>query len=104
MALGDGYIMIGAAWAAWTKSPKDTGGANTQSLHVHLDDGIDEHCERALAAGAVIMEMPEDQFWGARTYRAIDPGGHVWTFEQSVRAVSREEAEAATGLRIKGWA
>jgi hypothetical protein len=46
---------------------------------------------------------PEDQFYGDRTYRAVDPEGHVWTFAQTVRQVTREEAEQASGLKITGW-
>lgn len=57
----------------------------------------------APAAGATILTEPEDQFYGDRTYRARDPEGHVWTFAQTVRRVSREEAEAASGLKIEGW-
>ena len=56
--------------------------------------------ERARAAGAHISQEPEDQFYGDRTYRAIDPEGHVWVFTQPVRAVSVAEQEAATGLKI----
>jgi hypothetical protein len=44
-----------------------------------------------------------DQFYGDRTYRARDPEGHVWTFAQTVRHVSREEAEKESGRKIDGW-
>jgi len=103
MRFGDGYIMIGTEWIDYVASPASIGGKNTQSIHVHLADGIDGHCERARAAGAVILQEPTDQFYGDRTYRARDPEGHVWTFGQTVRRVGREEAEKASGLTIKGW-
>jgi uncharacterized glyoxalase superfamily protein PhnB len=100
MTFGDGYIMIGNEWAAYTASPASTGGKNTQILHVHLDAGIDAHCERARAAGAAIIREPADEFFGDRVYSARDPEGHVWTFAQLVRTVSRSEAEKASGLTI----
>ena len=103
MRFGDGYIMIGTEWIDYVASPASIGGKNTQSIHVHLAAGIDAHCERARAAGAVILQEPADQFYGDRTYRARDPEGHVWTFGQTVRVVGREEAEKASGLIIKGW-
>ncbi len=103
MKFGDGYIMVGSEWADFVASPASVGGKNTQSIHVHLKDGIDAHCERARAAGAVIVREPADQFYGDRTYMARDPEGHVWTFGQTVRQVSREEAEKASGLKIEGW-
>ncbi|MGA2396423.1 MAG: VOC family protein, partial [Candidatus Lustribacter sp.] len=85
---------------AYTASPASTGGKNTQILHVQLDAGIDAHCERARAAGATIIREPADEFYGDRVYSARDPEGHVWTFAQLVRAVSRSEAEKASGLTI----
>ena len=103
MRFDDGYIMVGAEWADYVASPASTGGRNTQSIHVHLRDGIDAHCARAIAAGAVIVRDLEDQFYGDRTYSARDPEGHVWSFAQTQRYVSREDAEKASGLKIEGW-
>ena len=103
MKFGDGYLMVGSEWADFVASPASVGGKNTQSIHVQLQDGIDTHCERARAAGAAILMEPADQFYGDRTYRARDLEGHVWTFAQTVRSVTREEAERASGLKIEGW-
>ena len=103
MKFGDGYLMVGSEWADFVASPASVGGKNTQSIHVQLRDGIDSHCERARAAGAAILMEPADQFYGDRTYRARDLEGHVWTFAQTVRSVTREEAERASGLKIEGW-
>ncbi len=104
MRFGSGYIMLGSEWADYGASPVSTAGKNTQMIHVQLAEGIDAHCARARAAGAGILQEPTDQFYGDRTYRARDPEGHVWTFGQTVRRVSREEAERASGLKIQGWA
>ncbi|HZT19614.1 MAG TPA: VOC family protein [Dongiaceae bacterium] len=104
MRFGDGYIMVGSEWCEWAASPASTGGRNTQSIHVQLRDGIDAHCARARSAGAVILREPADQFYGDRVYSARDPEGHVWSFGQTVRRVTREEAERASGLKIEGWA
>src|SRR6266851_1507713 len=88
MKFGDGFIMVGGEWAEFVASPATIGGKNTQTIYVHLQDSVDAHCERARAAGAVILREPE---------------GHVWTFAQNLRYVSREEAEKASGLKIEGW-
>lgn len=97
---GRGRIMVGAEWDEWIRSPVGVGGANTQSVHVQLPSGLDEHCERARSAGAEIAAEPEDQFYGDRSYRAVDPEGHRWTFSAHVRDVSRADAEAAIGQPI----
>ena len=103
MAFGNGYVMIGQEWSADHKSPKSVGGKNTQTVHVQIDSDVDAHFARAKAAGAEIMAEPETQFYGDRTYRCRDPEGHIWTVSQTVASVSREEAEAASGLKITGW-
>jgi uncharacterized glyoxalase superfamily protein PhnB len=103
---GRGRIIIGGEWADWTRSPASIGGVNTQSIHVDLASDLDAHRERARAAGATIVAEPEDQFYGDRTYRAVDPEGHVWTFSKHVRDVTRVEAEEALGVTIEAanWA
>lgn len=103
---GRGRIMVGGEWADWTRSPASVGGVNSQSTHVDLVGDVDEHCERARAAGATIAAEPEDQFYGDHTYRAVDHEGHVWSFAAHVRDVTRAEAEDAIGQRIEAtnWA
>lgn len=97
---GQGHIMLGGQWDDWVASPDSVGGKNTQAVHVRLPSGLDEHCETARAAGATIAAEPEDQFYGDRTYRAVDVEGHRWTFSTKVRDVSRSDAEAANGQPI----
>ena len=103
MRFGNGIIMVGTEWTSDHKSPSSISGKNTQTVHVHLEEDIDGHCARAKAAGAEIIQAPETQFYGDRSYRARDPEGHIWTFGQTVKKVSREEAEKASGLKIEGW-
>lgn len=80
-------------------SPLSAGGGNTQTIHIQLQGDIDAHCERARAAGANIVQEPETQFYGDRTYRAVDPEGHMWTVAQTLKVVSPEEWDAASGLK-----
>jgi uncharacterized glyoxalase superfamily protein PhnB len=42
---------------------------------------VDAHHARARAAGAEITTEPADQSYGARSYSATDPEGHVWHFQ-----------------------
>lgn len=103
MRLGDGSVMIGGEWNEDMKSPASLGGKNSQTVHIHIAEDIDAHCARARAAGARIIAEPETQFYGDRTYRCLDPEGHWWTVAATVKAVTREEAAAASGLKITGW-
>jgi uncharacterized glyoxalase superfamily protein PhnB len=103
MRFGDAAVMIGNEWTQDHKSPKSIDGKNTQTVHIQIDTDVDAHCERARAAGAEILMEPATQFYGDRTYRCRDPEGHIWTVAQTVQAVTREEAEQASGLKITGW-
>jgi uncharacterized glyoxalase superfamily protein PhnB len=85
---GSGRIMIGAEWSESVRSPLSVGGKNTQNVHVDLPGALDEHCERARAAGATITSEPEDQFYGDRTYGAKDPEGLSWYFAQHIHDVT----------------
>lgn len=103
MRFADAYLIIDSEWSDDIASPASVGGKNTQAVYLRLDQGLDEHCERARVAGAEIVQAPADQFYGDRTYRARDPEGHIWTFSQTVRHVPREAAEAVSGCTIDGW-
>ncbi len=100
ISVGWGMAEFGEALLgpARMRSPASLDSAGTQFLRIAVAEPIDEHCERARAAGARITQAPEDQFYGDRTYRALDPEGHVWNFSQKVRDVSLTEMQAASGL------
>jgi uncharacterized glyoxalase superfamily protein PhnB len=107
MTFGDGAISVGQEFGAANligpatmKSPASTGYVATQFIRVRLESGIDAHCARARAAGARITQEPEDQFYGARVYRALDLEGHVWNFDQDVAQPTIAEMEKASGLTI----
>lgn len=71
------------------KSPKSIGGENTQSIMLYVDD-VDAHYQRAVGAGARVIEPPKttdygDDYWADRSYGAFDLDGHLWWFCQRVR-------------------
>ena len=101
VAVGSEYVYEGRPSRL---SPLSVGGGNTQTIHIQLHSDIDAHCERARAAGASIVQEPETQFYGDRTYRAMDPEGHMWTFAQTIKVMTPEEWDAASGLKttVKG--
>jgi len=81
LTLGGGAIVVvGRALSA------GDGADASHSVMVRVDDA-DAHCARAEAAGARIVQRPTDHPYGERQYGAIDPGGHAWTFTQSIADV-----------------
>jgi hypothetical protein len=75
-------------------------GERRRCQHPAPPRDVDGHHAHAVAEGAQIEKAPEDQFYGDRSYIAIDLEGHRWTFSTKVREVSREEAEKALGQPI----
>ncbi|MDP3738609.1 MAG: VOC family protein [Hyphomonadaceae bacterium] len=98
---GDGIVMIGNEWSADHKSPASVGRKCTQTVHIHMEENIDQHCERARAAGAEIVVEPDTQFYGDRTYRARDPEGHIWTFGQTVQVMTPAEWDKVGGVKTR---
>ena len=101
MKYGNGLVMVGSEWSPDHKSPASVGRKCTQTVHIHMDEDIDKHCERARKAGAEILVEPATQFYGDRTYRAVDPEGHIWTFGQTVQRMESAEWDKAMGLTTK---
>ncbi len=103
MAYGDSVLMVGNEWSEDTKSPKSIGGKVTQTVHVQLAEGedIDAHCAHARNAGAVILQEPQTQFYGDRTYRAKDLEGHIWTFGVTVHRMTPADWDQTSGLTTK---
>ena len=59
-------------------------GSNTSfSVMVRVKE-IDRHYERVKASGAQITSPPADYPYGERQYTVQDPGGHRWTFSQTI--------------------
>src|SRR5580693_684327 len=108
MSFGEARVGVGEEWGAAEligpakmRSPASLDGQGTQFIRVALEDGIDAHCAHAEAAGARITQWPADQFYGARVYRALDPEGHVWNFDQKITDLSLADMEKASGLTLK---
>jgi uncharacterized glyoxalase superfamily protein PhnB len=77
LVYGDGAVVVARGGA---------GGDPRHSVMVQVADA-DAHHAQARAAGAKIVSPPTDYMYGERQYTAEDPGGHVWTFSQSVADV-----------------
>ncbi len=101
MRFGQSLVMIGMEWSERHRSARSMGGVNTQTVHVQLASDLDAHCEPARKAGAMILQEPETQFYGDRTYRAEDPEGHIWTFAQTVEEMNPAEWEKTMGLTLR---
>ncbi len=70
-----GMVMLGTAGQG-SVLPEKTGPS---VVYVVVDDP-DAHHERAVAAGAEVLQDLTDQEYGSREYTARDPEGNIWSF------------------------
>jgi uncharacterized glyoxalase superfamily protein PhnB len=90
--VGDSLIMMSDEFpGSDAHNPGDL-GTSTVVLHIYSDD-VDALWERAVAAGGKPVTPLEDQFWGERYGKLVDPFGHHWTMSTPVE-MSEEESEA----------
>jgi uncharacterized glyoxalase superfamily protein PhnB len=76
----DAVILLGCPGPQY-RNPKHVGHV-TQYLYIRVED-VDRHFERAVKAGAVVLEQPADQPYGDRRCGVEDPEGHRWYFAAS---------------------
>jgi len=78
LSIGDGAMVV------THRSGEPTPDAPaTHAVMVRVAD-VDAHHAATVAAGATVLGPPVSYPYGERQYTAIDPGGHRWTFSQSV--------------------
>lgn len=88
LRMGEGVVMMGQPGDDY-RNPLHLGTV-TSFVYAYVDD-VDRHFETAKAAGVTIRRELADQYYGDRSYVAIDPEGHSWSFAQHVRDVPSDE-------------
>ena len=74
-------------------------GSSPVVIFVYVAD-VDQAVDRAAAMGAKILMPAQNQFWGDRTARLLDPSGHVWTVASRIEETTEEQrAERWSGIR-----
>jgi PhnB protein len=88
--IGDSKVMIADENKDWGNlSPKSLGGFS--SLFMIYVANVDSFAQNAIAHGAKLIGEIEDQFYGDRTARMLDPFGHLWVAATHIEEVSPEE-------------
>ncbi len=98
--IGGARIMLSDEFPDWScLSPLSIGGSAT-SVMIYFED-VDAVFERAVSAGAKVLQPVMDQFYGDRSCKLQDPSGHTWMFATHKEDVAPDElkrrAEAMFG-------
>ena len=71
--IGDSMLMVGGGIPGreFRSTPR------THALHIYVENA-DAVCEKAMAAGATLIDEPRDQEYGERSGSVKDPAGNIW--------------------------
>ena len=96
MRVNEAFLVVQAEFpdVAASRAPGPN-GSSPVVIFVYVAD-VDQAVERAVAMGAKILMPAQDQFWGDRTARIMDPSGHVWTVASRIEETTEEQ-------RAKRW-
>jgi PhnB protein len=73
MRIGDSMLMMGGG----AGGHKFASTLHPQALHVYVKDA-DAVCQKAVAAGATLIDAPRDQEYGERSGAVKDKAGNIW--------------------------
>ena len=100
MDIDGSRFMLSDEFPEWgALSPKSRGGA-TGGMLIYVKDA-DASIDRAVKAGATVVQAAEDQFWGDRMGTVVDPFGHKWMLGTHKEEVSPEEMQRRGDAWIK---
>ena len=68
-------------------------GSSPVVIYVYVVD-VDSAVELAVTMGAKVLLPAQDQFWGDRTARILDPSGHVWTVASRIEETTEAQRAA----------
>lgn len=90
MRINDAFLVVQSEFpdVLASRAP-NSDGSSPVVIFVYVAD-VDQAVERATAMGAKIVMPPQNQFWGDRTARLIDPAGHVWTVASRIEETTEE--------------
>ncbi len=94
LKLGDSVIMLSDEYPEMKCHSPETIGGSPVSMYVYVDD-VDSIFNKAISAGAKVLDPVKDQFWGDRHGRLEDPFGHLWSIATHKKDLSEEEMKKA---------
>ncbi len=90
LELGEARIIIQGEFPQLASRAPQTDGSSPVVIFVYVED-VDRAVEMTLAAGGSVLMPAQNQFWGDRSARIMDPSGHVWTIASRIEETSESE-------------
>lgn len=92
LEIGGSRVMLADEYPDFGALSPTTIGGSPVALHLYVPN-VDEAVQRAVAAGATVLQPLRDEFFGDRTATLTDPFGHRWQLAARKEDVSPEEMQ-----------
>jgi len=92
LRIGDSIVLLSDVFPDSETAAPASIGTTTVTLHLYSKD-VDGLWDRAVAAGAKVAMPLENQYWGERYGRLVDPFGHHWSLSMRTKMPRAEMAE-----------
>jgi PhnB protein len=90
LALGDARIILQGEFPQLASRAPEPDGTSPIVVLVYVED-VDRAVENAVALGSSVLLPAQNQFWGDRTARVMDPSGHVWTLASRIEDTTENQ-------------
>ncbi|GAC1666962.1 MAG: hypothetical protein NVS9B4_22750 [Candidatus Acidiferrum sp.] len=97
MRIGDSIFFLGDEFPGMSAAPAP-GSIGSCQLNLYTEN-VDAVYQKAVDAGSKPTMPLQDQFWGDRYGKLVDPFGHTWGLAQHIEDVAPDEMER----RAKEW-
>jgi PhnB protein len=94
LKIGDSVFMLCDEFPEMKSLSPNSIGGSPVSMYVYVDD-VDATFQKAVSAGAKVLDPITDQFWGDRHGLLQDPFGHRWNIATHIKDLSEEEMKKA---------
>src|SRR5262245_17617591 len=93
LALGDARIVLQAEFPQFASRAPQPDGTSPIVVLVYVED-VDRAVEETSALGGSVLLPAQNQFWGDRTARIMDPSGHIWTLASRIEGTTDDRRRA----------
>jgi len=91
MRINDAFLVVQSEFPDVVASRAPSAdGSSSVVIFVYVAD-VDQAVERAVGMGAKVLVPAQNQFWGDRTARILDPSGHVWTVASRIEETTEDQ-------------
>lgn len=91
LQVGPALVMVHDEQPHLASRAPEADGSSPVVVYLYCD-AVDPVMEQAAAAGARVLLAAQDQPWGDRVGRIMDPAGHVWNIAARIQQQATTEA------------